>query len=147
MITDPPRISFVTMVFTIPRGPIDSRECSSLTTSTETMERSSEQTSQEAQVSTPPLNFLLIHEGPYALTGARIMTPYPHSKGLAAIVDMGNDFPCSIRDQLETLQCSIIFRETPERKTTRGYNTYGPGEFRGTHTHTHNFIETFHTNQ
>lgn len=69
--------------------------------------------------------------GAYALIGARIVTPYPHSKGLATIVDMGYDFPPSIRDELEALQCSIVLRETPERKTTMGLNTYGPGEFRG----------------
>ena len=59
------------------------------------------------------------------------MTPYPKSKGLAAIVDMGSDFPPSIRETLEALKCSIVFRETPGRKTTRGQNIYGPGELRG----------------
>ena len=85
---------------------------------------------EPVQSSLPPPE-LTFCPGPYALIGARIMTTYPHSNGLAAIVDMGNDFPNSIRQTLGALRCSILFRETPERRTTRGHNTYGPGELRG----------------
>ena len=46
------------------------------------------------------------------------------------IVDMGNDFPSTTLDTLNHLNCSILFRQTPERRTTRGYNLYGPGELR-----------------
>ena len=46
------------------------------------------------------------------------------------IVDMGNDFPASTRATLDHLNGSILFRSTPERRTSRGYNLYGPGELR-----------------
>jgi hypothetical protein len=49
------------------------------------------------------------------------------------IVDMGNDFPSSILKTLDHLNCSIQFRSTPERRTTRGYNFYGPGELRSSY--------------
>jgi hypothetical protein len=46
------------------------------------------------------------------------------------IVDMGNDFPANTRATLDHLNGSILFRSTPERRTSRGHNLYGPGELR-----------------
>lgn len=70
--------------------------------------------------------------GTYALVGARIFNPSPQSKRVSMIVDIGNDFPSSTLASLNQLDCSILFRSTPERPTSRGYNLYGPGELRST---------------
>jgi hypothetical protein len=60
------------------------------------------------------------------------------------IVDMGNDFPSTTLDTLNHLNCSIVFRQTPERRTTRGYNLYGPGELRSkSPLRSNRHIETF----
>jgi hypothetical protein len=48
------------------------------------------------------------------------------------VVDMGNEFPSSIQEALNSLDCSILFRSTPHRQTTRANNHYGPGELRST---------------
>jgi len=68
--------------------------------------------------------------GTYALVGARLFNPSPQSKRCSMIVDMGHDFASSILGSLTELDCAILFRSTPERRTTRGYNLYGPGELR-----------------
>ena len=68
--------------------------------------------------------------GTYALIGARLFNPSLQSKRVSMIVDMGNDFPSSTRAALDHLKSSILFRSTPERRTSRGYNLYGPGELR-----------------
>jgi len=68
--------------------------------------------------------------GTYALLGARLFYEPPKSKKVAMIIDKGHDFPPSILDHLNSLDCSLLLRETPHRRTTRGLNTYGPGEFR-----------------
>lgn len=68
--------------------------------------------------------------GTYALIGARFFNPPPESKRLSMIIDMGNDFPANTLASIQRLQCSILLRQTPDRRTTRGYNLYGPGDLR-----------------
>ncbi|KAK6537456.1 hypothetical protein TWF694_011642 [Orbilia ellipsospora] len=69
--------------------------------------------------------------GTFGIVGARLFSPPPQlSKTLGWIVDAGNDFPEEIRRELERWETNLIVRETPERKTTRGWNSYGPGDFR-----------------
>ena len=46
------------------------------------------------------------------------------------VIDMGNDFPASVQGYMDQLKCSVLVRDTPHRKTTRGRNIYGPGEYR-----------------
>src|ERR1700694_3368157 len=62
--------------------------------------------------------------GTYALIGARFFNPPPESKRLSMIIDMGNDFPANTLASIQRLQCSILLRQTPDRRTTRGYNLY-----------------------
>jgi hypothetical protein len=83
--------------------------------------------SQAEQVSS---HLHALTSGTYALIGARVFNPSPLSKRTAMMVDIGNDFTSSTLDALNHLKCSILFRHTPERRTTRGYNLYGPGELR-----------------
>ncbi|KAF3908217.1 hypothetical protein AA313_de0203136 [Arthrobotrys entomopaga] len=69
--------------------------------------------------------------GTFGIVGARLFSPSPHlSKTLGWIVDAGNDFPDEIRQELSRWETNVIVRETPERKTTRGWNSYGTGDFR-----------------
>ncbi|EPX74565.1 carbohydrate kinase [Schizosaccharomyces octosporus yFS286] len=60
--------------------------------------------------------------GSFALIGARIWSSTAESKRLRIIVDKGYDFPESVKDELDNLEAGIVYRETPERKTTYGYN-------------------------
>ena len=126
-------IDFVSMVLGLKPWYVDCRECLSLMKYTETMEPNSVRTSLVEQVHSFHIddsNLL----GTYALIGARIFYPSPLSARVAMIVDMGNDFPPTTLDTLNHLNCSILFRQTPKRKTTRGYNLYGPGELRSRYT-------------
>ncbi|KAK6512931.1 hypothetical protein TWF506_009093 [Arthrobotrys conoides] len=69
--------------------------------------------------------------GTFGIIGARLFSPPPElSRTLGWIVDVGNDFPKSIKLELERWGTSLILRETPERRTTRGWNSYGPADFR-----------------
>ncbi|KAK6525805.1 hypothetical protein TWF281_010848 [Arthrobotrys megalospora] len=68
--------------------------------------------------------------GTFGIIGARLFSPPELSKTLGWIVDAGNDFPDEIKHELERWDTSLILRETPERKTTRGWNSYGPADFR-----------------
>ncbi|EPY54070.1 carbohydrate kinase [Schizosaccharomyces cryophilus OY26] len=60
--------------------------------------------------------------GSFALVGARIWSSTAESKRLRLIVDKGSDFPESVKTELDGLDAGIVYRETPERKTTYGYN-------------------------
>ncbi|KAK6343470.1 hypothetical protein TWF730_011059 [Orbilia blumenaviensis] len=69
--------------------------------------------------------------GTFGIIGARLFSPPPElSRTLGWIVDAGNDFPDEIRCELQRWGTNLILRETPERKTTRGWNSYGPADFR-----------------
>ncbi|KAK9360938.1 Ribokinase-like protein [Lipomyces starkeyi] len=68
--------------------------------------------------------------GTYAAYGARYFLPYPLSKGVGWFVDAGSDFPEVIKEELFSLQTTMIFREDQTRLTTRGWNRYGENEFR-----------------
>jgi len=52
------------------------------------------------------------------------------SKSVGWIVDCGSDFPPEIRQAIDTWNTSCLYRETPERLTTRGWNGYGANEHR-----------------
>jgi hypothetical protein len=68
--------------------------------------------------------------GTYAVIGARLFSPGPQAKAIGWIVDAGNDFPHEIRQDLVVLGTDLTIREDQERKTTRGWNKYGPGDYR-----------------
>lgn len=64
------------------------------------------------------------------MIGARLFSPPPLSRNIGWIVDAGRDFPSAIRKQLLALDTWLNIRETPERLTTRGWNSYGPEDHR-----------------
>ncbi|KAK6336832.1 hypothetical protein TWF718_009620 [Orbilia javanica] len=69
--------------------------------------------------------------GTFAIIGARLFSPSPElSRTLGWVVDAGNDFPGEIKHELERWDTNLILRDTPERKTTKGWNSYGPADFR-----------------
>ncbi|KAG0638093.1 Ribokinase-like protein [Tuber brumale] len=68
--------------------------------------------------------------GTYAVIGARLFSPGPEAKAIGWIVDAGNDFPHEVRQDLIGLGTDLTIRDDQERKTTRGWNKYGPGDYR-----------------
>ncbi|KAI5779223.1 Ribokinase-like protein [Geopyxis carbonaria] len=62
--------------------------------------------------------------GTFGIIGARLFSPPPLSRRLGWIVDVGNDFPADCLTHLESLCTNLVLRETPDRKTTRGWNSY-----------------------
>ncbi|KZF23402.1 Ribokinase-like protein [Xylona heveae TC161] len=69
--------------------------------------------------------------GSFAAIGARLLSPSPQSKTVGWIVDAGSDFPDEVYELIQRWDTACVFRETPERLTTRGWNGYGEGEKRG----------------
>lgn len=65
--------------------------------------------------------------GSYTALGARIFFTHAGSKRVGWIIDCGSDFPATMREQIEQWDTSCLFRETPDRLTTRGWNGYGNG--------------------
>lgn len=55
----------------------------------------------------------------------------PSSDKIGWIIDVGNDFPESIKQEVSSWNTNVIWRNNPNRKTTRGWNYYGENEFRG----------------
>jgi sugar/nucleoside kinase (ribokinase family) len=60
----------------------------------------------------------------YSALGARLFSPPPLSASVGWIVDQGSDFPPALTTLVESWETSAIFRSTPERLTTRGWNGY-----------------------
>lgn len=54
-----------------------------------------------------------------------------NSHQIGWIVDVGYDFPDAIKTEIEGWDTGVVWRNTPDRKTTRGWNYYGPHEERG----------------
>ena len=79
----------------------------------------------------PSVTNILGGAGTYSALGARLLSPPPRSKSIGWVVDVGSDFPHEIRDAINDWDTSCVMRATPERLTTRGWNSYGEGEKRG----------------
>ncbi|GME23854.1 Carbohydrate/purine kinase [Neofusicoccum parvum] len=78
----------------------------------------------------PPVKDVVGGAGAYSAIGARIMSPPPLSRSVGWIVDCGSDFPPEVRETISHWDTSCLFRETPSRLTTRGWNGYGENEHR-----------------
>lgn len=68
--------------------------------------------------------------GTYGALGARIVTTRSRSKEIGWIVDKGQDFPKEVEDYLRRWNTGAIWKNTPDRLTTRGWNMYGERDFR-----------------
>lgn len=60
----------------------------------------------------------------YAVIGARIVSGKAHGPRISGIVDMGTDFPATLRKEIESWGTGVIFRTNSDRLTTRGVNIY-----------------------
>lgn len=60
----------------------------------------------------------------YAVIGARIVTGKFVGPRISGIIDMGTDFPASLKSEIEKWGTGVIFRANLDRLTTRGVNIY-----------------------
>ncbi|KAB5577771.1 Ribokinase-like protein, partial [Coniochaeta sp. 2T2.1] len=76
----------------------------------------------------PPLRDIIGGAGTYSALGARLFSPSPTlSRKVGWIVDQGSDFPASITSLITSWDSGVLFRSTPDRLTTRGWNGYAEG--------------------
>ncbi|CDR39907.1 CYFA0S04e00430g1_1 [Cyberlindnera fabianii] len=68
--------------------------------------------------------------GTYGALGARIITTHTRAQRVGWIIDKGSDFPEEVERYLRTWNTGAVWRDTPERLTTRGWNLYGDRDFR-----------------
>ncbi|KAI8941714.1 hypothetical protein NX059_002921 [Plenodomus lindquistii] len=78
----------------------------------------------------PPVKDIVGGGGSYSALGARIFSPSPQSKTVGWVVDCGSDFPPELRQVIAHWDSGVVLRETPDRPTTRGWNSYGEHEYR-----------------
>lgn len=67
--------------------------------------------------------------GTYAGLAARYFLSEEPDR-VSLIIDRGRDFPVAVQDELDQWECSIEYRDTPGRPTTRGRNIYRKNEKR-----------------
>lgn len=67
--------------------------------------------------------------GTYAGLAARYFVPEEPAR-VSLVIDRGRDFPVKVQDELDQWKCDIVYRDTPERLTTRGRNIYRENEKR-----------------
>ncbi|KXH56510.1 hypothetical protein CSAL01_03335 [Colletotrichum salicis] len=79
---------------------------------------------------TPPVFDILGGAGSYGALGARLFSPASDASSVGWIVDKGSDFPQSLTELIGSWETSVVFREDPERLTTRGWNGYENAEKR-----------------
>ncbi|EER31799.1 conserved hypothetical protein [Candida tropicalis MYA-3404] len=75
----------------------------------------------------PPQVNIIGGAGTYAIIGARIISPLSKANKISGIIDMGTDFPIEIKKELDTWKTGTIFRNNPDRLSTRGVNIYHNG--------------------
>jgi hypothetical protein len=81
--------------------------------------------------SAPTVYNILGGAGTYSAIGARLLSPGAQSRSVGWVADAGNDFPQALRETINSWGTGCFWRETPQRKTTRGWNGYGENEHRG----------------
>lgn len=73
----------------------------------------------------PPQKNILGGAGSFSALGARLFSPSPvSSKSVGWIVDRGSDFPPAISTLIDSWDTTAVFRDDPDRLTTRGWNGY-----------------------
>ncbi|CAG8084966.1 unnamed protein product [Penicillium nalgiovense] len=71
-----------------------------------------------------PLTNVLGGSGAYATLGARLFLPSPLSRSLAWPIHVGNDFPDTIAEHLQTWDMNLVIDKESERPSTRGLLEY-----------------------
>lgn len=72
----------------------------------------------------PPVRDILGGAGSFSALGARLFSPPPISSKVGWIIDKGNDFPVKLTEVIDSWGTTAVYREDPERQTTRGWNGY-----------------------
>ncbi|KAJ5716668.1 hypothetical protein N7493_008579 [Penicillium malachiteum] len=85
----------------------------------------------------PPMKNILGGSGAYATLGARLFLPPPMSQTLVWPLHIGNDFPDSIKELLQSWNTTLLMKKTPGELSTRGLleykdTTFGPKDFKYT---------------
>lgn len=75
----------------------------------------------------PPVRDILGGAGSWSALGARLFSPPPLSRSVGWIIDQGSDFPDSVTKLVDSWSTTAVFRPTPDRLTTRGWNGYAEG--------------------
>ena len=79
----------------------------------------------------PPVYEIIGGAGSYAAIGARI-TQRPGFKHLVSwTIHVGHDFPVKLIKQINDWDTAVNWIVTKDRLTTRGWNKYGPDDYRG----------------
>ncbi|KAM9925358.1 hypothetical protein OXX59_003940 [Metschnikowia pulcherrima] len=78
-----------------------------------------------ASINRPAENNIIGGGASYAIIGGRIACGQKLGRQICGIIDKGSDFPAEIEDEMKTWDSGAIFRNTPERLTSRGVNIYG----------------------
>lgn len=72
----------------------------------------------------PSVRDILGGAGTYSALGARLFSPPPQASSVGWIVDRGSDFPEKLTALVDSWETSVLYRDDPERLTTRGWNGY-----------------------
>ncbi|KAH6688085.1 Ribokinase-like protein [Plectosphaerella plurivora] len=73
---------------------------------------------------TPAVRDVLGGAGTYSALGARLFSPAPESSAVGWIIDQGSDFPDDLTAVIKSWNTTVLWRQDPERLTTRGWNGY-----------------------
>lgn len=68
--------------------------------------------------------------GTYGVIGARLFSKGEAAREICWIADKGSDFPETVEKEINSWGTGVIWREDPNRLTTRGWNSYGDNEER-----------------
>ncbi|KAI9925509.1 hypothetical protein ASPWEDRAFT_157025 [Aspergillus wentii DTO 134E9] len=84
-----------------------------------------------------PLIDIIGGSGAYATLGARLFLPHPHSQCIGWIIHVGNDFPESVKNRLESWGISLVVEREADKPSMRGLleykdTTFGPKDFKYT---------------
>lgn len=67
-----------------------------------------------------------------AIIGARLFCPLPKSKSIGWMLNVGPDFPDSVRSWLSHLNITTVIREREDSQTTRGVVSYPHADYHST---------------
>lgn len=84
----------------------------------------------EIHFSTFTLKDVLGGGGTFAIIGSRMVLGSKESKKCCWVIDIGSDCPDEILKEIKSWNTGGIFRYDQSRKCTRGWNMYGPNDFR-----------------
>lgn len=79
----------------------------------------------------PDVSGVLGGGGLYAMLGARLFREPPLARHIGGLIHAGSDFPQEAKQEIQSWDTGVMFKETPGRLTTRGKNVYAENGHRG----------------